>query len=138
MGMRFGEVATLRWADVDLPAGLVRLKDAKAGARSVALNSQAMAFLASAGIHSAYVCGPGNASEPLTKGSYHAFWRRLLEGTGLWDARPHDFRHTVATLGAMAGGTAFTLRDLLEHRTQKWEPVLREKMRKVRTLKPRT
>jgi integrase len=116
-GMRFGEVATLRWADIDLQAGLVRLKDAKAGARSVALNSQAVAFLASAGRHGPYVCGPGAASEPVTKGSYHAFWRRLLEGTGLRDARPHDFRHTVATLGAMAGGTAFTLRDLLGHKT---------------------
>jgi integrase len=116
-GMRFGEVATLRWTDVDLQAGLVRLKDAKAGARSVALNSQAVAFLANAARHGPYVCGPGDANEPLTKGSYHAFWRRLLEGTGLRDARPHDFRHTVATLGAMAGGTAFTLRDLLGHKT---------------------
>jgi integrase len=116
-GMRFGEVATLRWTDVDLQAGLVRLKDAKAGARSVALNTHAVAFLANATKHGPYVCGPGDASEPLTKGSYHAFWRRLLECTGLRDARPHDFRHTVATLGAMAGGTAFTLRDLLGHKT---------------------
>ena len=37
--------------------------------------------------------------------------------TGLTNARPHDARHTVATLGAMAGSTAFALRDLLGHKT---------------------
>ena len=43
--------------------------------------------------------------------------RVLTKGAGLSNARPHDCRHTVATLGAMAGGTAFTLRDLLGHKT---------------------
>jgi integrase len=53
----------------------------------------------------------------MTRFDYHAFWRRLMAATGLVNARPHDCRHTVATLGAMAGGTAFTLRDLLGHKT---------------------
>src|SRR6478672_8967674 len=45
-GMRLGEVATLRWGDVDWSAKVVRLQDAKGGARTVPLNSQAVAFLA--------------------------------------------------------------------------------------------
>jgi integrase len=53
----------------------------------------------------------------MTRFNYHAFWRRMVVATGLVNARPHDCRHTVATLGAMAGGTAFTLRDLLGHKT---------------------
>ena len=53
----------------------------------------------------------------MTRFHYHAFWRRLTKATGLANARPHDCRHTVATLGAMVGGTAFTLRDLLGHKT---------------------
>jgi integrase len=117
-GMRFGEVAALRWTDIDLGSGVIRLQDAKGGARVVALNSQAVAFLVNSHLTTGcYVCGPGIGESAPTKGSYHAFWRRLLKGAGLTNARPHDARHTVATMGAMAGGTAFTLRDLLGHKT---------------------
>jgi integrase len=66
---------------------------------------------------SAGIACPGAGEVSLTKGSYRAFWRRLLKETGLTNARPHDARHTVATLGAMAGGTAFALRDSLGHKT---------------------
>jgi integrase len=116
-GMRLGEVAALRWSDVDLSANVIRLRDAKAGARTVPLNSQAVAFLANTGKRATYVCGLGIDREVMTRFDYHAFWRRLIRATGLVNARPHDCRHTVATLGAMVGGTAFTLRDLLGHKT---------------------
>jgi integrase len=116
-GMRLGEVAALRWSDVDLSANVIRLRDGKAGARTVPLNSQAVAFLANTGKRGTYVCGLGIDREVMTRFDYHAFWRRLIRATGLVNARPHDCRHTVATLGAMAGGTAFILRDLLGHKT---------------------
>jgi integrase len=116
-GMRLGEVATLRWSDVDLSANVIRLRDAKTGSRTVPLNSQAVAFLANAGDPSTYVCGLDSDQRVMTRFDYHAVWRRLVKDAGLTNARPHDCRHTVATLGAMAGGTAFTLRDLLGHKT---------------------
>lgn len=116
-GMRLGEVLNLSWASVDLNRNLVRLSDAKAGARSVALNAEAVAYLAEEKNRGVYVVGPNGGTLPLTKGSYHAFWRRLLKATDLKNARPHDFRHTVATLGAMQGANAFVLRDLLGHKT---------------------
>jgi integrase len=116
-GMRFGEVARAQWSDVDLAANLIRLQDAKSGARTVPLNSQAVAFLANVRQRGTYVCGLDEGRRVMTRFDYHAFWRRLLMATGLVNARPHDCRHTVATLGAMAGGTAFTLRDLLGHKT---------------------
>jgi len=116
-GMRLGEVATAHWSDVDLSANLIRLRDAKSGARTVPLNSQAVAFLANAQRRGTYVCGLNGGNNVMTRFDYHAFWRRLTKGIGLANARPHDCRHTVATLGAMAGGTAFTLRDLLGHKT---------------------
>jgi integrase len=116
-GMRLGEVATLRWADVDLSANLVRLQDAKAGARTVPLNSQAVAFLANVRPRGTYVCGLNRGRRSMTRFDFHAFWRRLTKAIGLANARPHDCRHTVATWGAMAGGTAFSLRDLLGHKT---------------------
>jgi integrase len=116
-GMRLGEVARARWSDVDLAANLVPLQDAKSGARTVPLNSQAVAFLANVRQRGTYVCGLEGGNHVMTRFDYHAFWRRLVAATGLVDARPHDCRHTVATAGAMAGGTAFTLRDLLGHKT---------------------
>ena len=45
--MRLGEVLGLRWDDVDLACGAIRLSDAKTGARTVPLGAPAMAFLAS-------------------------------------------------------------------------------------------
>ena len=116
-GMRLGEVTSAHWSDVDLSANLIRLRDAKSGARTVPLNSQAVAFLANAQRRGRYVCGLNAGNDVMTRFVYHAFWRRLMTATGLANARPHDCRHTVATLGAMAGGTAFTLRDLLGHKT---------------------
>src|SRR5262245_21257553 len=116
-GMRLGEVTTAQWSDVDLAANLIRLQDAKSGARSVPLNSQAVAFLANVKQRGTYVCGLDEGNRLMNRFDYHAFWRRLMAANGLANARPHDCRHTVATLGAMAGGTAFTLRDLLGHKT---------------------
>jgi integrase len=116
-GMRLGEVASLRWTDVDLPGRLIRLRDAKAGPRAVPLNSHAVAFLANLGKRGHYVCGLAGGDKLMTRFDYHAFWQRLAKATALKNARPHDCRHTVATFGAMAGGTAFTLRDLLGHKT---------------------
>jgi integrase len=116
-GMRLGEVSAVRWSDVDLAANLVRLQDAKSGPRTVPLNSQAVAFLANVRVRGTYVCGLDAGKRVMKRFEYHAFWRRLVAATQLVNARPHDCRHTVATLGAMAGGTAFTLRDLLGHKT---------------------
>jgi integrase len=116
-GMRLGEVAAAQWSDVDLAANMMRLQDAKSGARTVPLNSQAVAFLANVRQRGTYVCGLEGKNRVMTRFHYHAFWRRLVVATGLVNARPHDCRHTVATMGAMAGGTAFTLRDLLGHKT---------------------
>jgi integrase len=116
-GMRLGEVMSLRWLDVDLPQNIIRLRDSKSGARSVALNPEIVAYLAESKNRGEFVVGTKGGAAALTKGSYHAFWRRLVSNTGLTDARPHDFRHTVATLGAMGGANAFVLRDLLGHKT---------------------
>src|SRR5439155_22719768 len=45
-GMRLGEVLTLEWSALDIPSGVIRLAEPKAGARVVALGAQALALLA--------------------------------------------------------------------------------------------
>src|SRR5262249_32152148 len=116
-GMRLGEVATAYWSDVDLSANLIRLRDAKSGARTVPLNSQSVAFLANVHQRGTYVCGLNAGNDVMTRFHYHAFWGRLTKATGLANARPHDCRHTVATRGGRAGGTAFPRRDFVGHKT---------------------
>ena len=99
-GMRLGEVLTLRWTDVDLGAGVVRLADAKAGARTVPLNGAAIVLFAQAQQWSGIVCAGPAACKPFDRFAYYHFWRRLLARTSIKGARPHDFRHTAGTYAA--------------------------------------
>ena len=115
-GMRLGEVLGLRWEDVDLANGAIRLPDAKAGARSVPLGAPAMAFLAGLDRAGDYVA-QGFEGRPLSTNYVEKAWRRLREKAGVFDARLHDFRHTTGTYAAQAGLNAFMVRDLLGHKT---------------------
>jgi integrase len=118
-GMRLGEVLGLRWEHVDLRAGLIRLSDAKAGARTVPLGASAVAFLTSIRA-SETLTGPiarNFDGSPLHRSRYRKFWNSLRLGTGILDLRPHDFRHGAATFGAQSGANAFLLRDFMGHST---------------------
>ena len=116
-GMRLNEVRTLEWSAVDTEAGVIRLADAKAGARIVPLGAEARALLASRSGEGPYVVPDWAADAPLPVRKFRTFWRHLREGTGLRDIRPHDLRHTVGTFAAQAGANAFLVRDLLGHKT---------------------
>jgi integrase len=54
-GMRLGEVLTLEWSAVDIEGGVIRLADAKAGARIVVLGAPARALLAALEVHARFV-----------------------------------------------------------------------------------
>jgi integrase len=115
-GMRLGEALALQWADVDLPARTIRLRDAKAGARTVHLGAAAVMILDAAADKTGYVVrGPDGGPLPDTR-AQHA-WARLRERAGIPDGRLHDLRHSVGTFAALAGANAFVVRDLLGHRT---------------------
>jgi len=116
-GMRLGEVLALQWSSVDLDNGLIRLADAKAGARTVALGAPARALLATAKSRGQYVVAAGDAATHLQRSAFRTGWRYLRAGTGLTDLRPHDLRHTAGTFAAQAGANAFLVRDLLGHKT---------------------
>jgi integrase len=55
--------------------------------------------------------------KPLSINSAQKAWQRLRERAGIPDGRLHDLRHTAGTFAALAGGSAFVVRDLLGHRT---------------------
>jgi integrase len=56
-------------------------------------------------------------AKPLSINSAEKAWQRLRERAGIADGRLHDLRHTAGTFAALAGGSAFVVRDLLGHRT---------------------
>jgi integrase len=116
-GMRLGEALSLKWEYVDLAEGFIRLPDAKAGARTVPLGSAARAILDNAQERGVYVIPRRDEDEPLSASAAGKAWVRLRNKAGIPDARLHDWRHTAGTLAALGGANAFSIRDLLGHKT---------------------
>ncbi len=114
-GCRSGEILSLRWEDVDLDRGELRLSDSKTGARIVHLGDPAIEVLR--GIRrredSPWVI-PG-----LKRGAHLAFlhgpWRLILERAGIGNLRIHDLRHSFASGGLLVGEGLPMIGKLLGH-----------------------
>jgi len=116
-GMRLGEALALRWSDVDLAGRALRLRDAKAGARTVHLGATAVAILDAVELKSGYVAHGADADRPLSHTTMEKAWRQLRKRTEIDGGRPHNLRHSVGTFAALSGANAFAVRDLLGHKT---------------------
>jgi len=114
-GCRLGEVQTLRWENVDLEAGELRLPDSKTGARMVPLSR------AAAGVLTALPRDPDNpwviaGRKPgahLTDLQHP--WRRIRARAGLGDVRIHDLRHSFASRALALGESLPMIGKLLGH-----------------------
>ncbi len=114
-GCRSGEILSLRWEDVDLDRGELRLPDSKTGARIVHLGDPAIEVLR--GIQRRedrpWVI-PG-----LKRGAHLAFlhgpWRLILERAGIKNLRIHDLRHSFASGGLLVGEGLPMIGKLLGH-----------------------
>ena len=96
-GSRKSEILTLRWEEVDLDAGEIRLADTKTGARTVQLSPSAVRILEAL---------PRRAGSPWVlpgrkPGSHlrsiDGLWRTVRARAGLDDVRIHDLRHSFAS-----------------------------------------
>jgi integrase len=116
-GMRLGEALELLWSDIDLPGRAIRLRDAKSGARTVHLGAAAVSVLNSVEDKSGYIIRGLDPAKPLSVNSAEKAWSRLRHRAGITNGRLHDLRHTAGTFAALAGGSAFVVRDLLGHKT---------------------
>jgi integrase len=116
-GCRLGEVLGSRWEDVDLVAGVFRLRDAKAGARTVPLGAPALALLTELPRPGPFVVRGVASDGPLKSSTLEDAWKKIRKHAKIPDARLHDLRHTVGTYGGQAGLNAFMVRDLLGHKT---------------------
>ena len=115
-GCRRNEILTLRWEDVDFKAGELRLRDAKTGARSVAISPAALRVLE--GLprlpdNPWVIAGakPGARLSNLNNG-----WLVIRARADLKDVRIHDLRHSFASRALALGESLPMIGKLLGHR----------------------
>ena len=96
-GCRRNEILTLRWENVDLEEGELRLRDAKTGARWVALSPAATRVLAALPRlpSNPWVITGSRAGRRLA--NLNAQWVVVRRRAGLEDVRIHDLRHSFAS-----------------------------------------
>ena len=115
-GCRKEEILALKWDDVDLEAGELRLTDAKTGARTVSLAPEAVQVLE--GIPRAaavpWVIGGKRSGTRMRK--LDDAWLRLRARAELEDVRIHDLRHSYASRALALGESLPMIGRLLGHR----------------------
>ena len=115
-GCRKEEILALKWEDVDLAAGELKLADGKTGARTVSLAPEAVRVLEGiprvAGVPWV-IAGkrPGTGMRKLDDA-----WLRLRGRAGLEDVRIHDLRHSYASRALALGESLPMIGRLLGHR----------------------
>ena len=114
-GCRRNEILTLKWEDVDLEAGELRLRDSKTGPRDVPLPAAAVSVLA------ALPRVPGNpwviagAKPGGHVSNLNDHWLRIRARAGLEDVRIHDLRHSFASRALALGESLPAIGRLLGH-----------------------
>lgn len=118
-GMRKGEILALRWRDVDLVKGTLRVEDSKNGEkRSLPLTGRALEALKALSsvrrIDTDLIFSRKDGKAPL---EFKRQWEGAIKETKLKDFRFHDLRHTAATYLLESGATLPELSALLGHKT---------------------
>ena len=115
-GCRRNEILTLQWSDVDLEGGELRLRDAKTGARWVALSPAAKQVLAAIPRHpgNPWVIAGRGASGRLA--NLNKPWIAVRKRAGVEDVRIHDLRHSFASRALALGESLPMIGKLLGHR----------------------
>jgi len=125
-GLRFGEIASLKWGDIDLVHGFITLRDTKSGNdRTVTMTSEVSGlFEGGSGGHSALVfpCRTGKPQRMLSR-----TFARTVDELGFNDGVEandrkqrltfHSCRHTCASWLVMAGVPLYTVQKILGHST---------------------
>ena len=115
-GCRRNEILTLRWEDVDLEAGELGLRDAKTGARWVALSPAATRVLAALPRRpdNPWVITGSRARGRLA--NLNTQWVVVRRRAVLEDVRIHDLRHSFASRALALGEGLTMIGKLLGHR----------------------
>lgn len=115
-GMKHGEMFPLRWIDVDLERGFLRLRETttkSSKARTVPLIEPARSELTS--LQKADECKPLSPVFPISKERASDLLRELLDSLGLKGVGLHTLRHSFASRGARVGIPPFYMKEILGH-----------------------
>jgi integrase len=118
-GMRRGELANLRWQDVDFHTRTLVVQQSKSGeGRRVPMNRVVVATLRALRRERQAFSG---LVFPSPEGRFlHNFgraWAKAVKTAGITDLRFHDLRHTAASHLVMAGVDLYTVKEILGHKT---------------------
>lgn len=141
LGLRKGEIAELKWSDIDLENGIVHITRSRvgcedgvivkstksdAGIRDIPLNQTTLAIFKNeyarylentrkiGFVDSGYIIHQDNG-EPFVPSSIPQKWKRFCEQHKLRKIRFHDLRHTCATILIASGVDVKTVQTWLGH-----------------------
>lgn len=114
-GRRKSELLNLRWSDLDLDIGIMKLRDSKVGPRTFVLNDVAIETLRSIPRLEGqiYVIAGRKTDAPAV--GVQKWWERVRSRAELSDVTIHTFRHAHASLGASLGQSLHQIGELLGH-----------------------
>ena len=114
-GARKGEIASLRWSEVDLERGYIRLGDSKTGAKVFPIGAPAVAVLTSVprldGTAFVFPAASGGRSFQ----GVDKVWRKVRLVAGFPRLRIHDLRHSYASVGLSRGDALAVIGAILGH-----------------------
>ena len=141
-GLRRGEAFNLRWSEVDLDRGLLRLADSKTGQKVTVLNSAAREVLErQERLPLNDLVFPSKRKGRGHRRPLHDLknaWGEVRTLAGLEDMRIHDLRHNYASFGVSGGVALPVVGRLLGHRhastTQRYADVFDDPARNAAEL----
>lgn len=100
-GARLREILNLRWTEVDLDRGVLRLPDSKTGKKNVYLPTAAVDIIKGLTKLGAYVIAGESAGTKHEKprADLKRPWAAICKRAGVSGVRIHDLRHTFASTG---------------------------------------
>ncbi|MAV16027.1 MAG: hypothetical protein CMG08_04345 [Candidatus Marinimicrobia bacterium] len=113
-GCRKNEIVMLRWDELQLDEGVLRLKNSKTGRKDVILSKDVINILRTApNNHSKYVFPGKDGIKPIQ--GLQKIWERVRKTADLYDVRIHDLRHTFASVAVSNGVPLYEVGRLLGH-----------------------
>lgn len=114
-GARKSEIAGLRWSEVDIERGYLRLGDSKTGAKVIPIGAPACEVLASvAAIQGSPFVFPASSGEGRFQG-VERVWQKVRAAAGFPALRLHDLRHSFASVGLARGDALSIIGAILGH-----------------------
>lgn len=114
-GARKNEIACLRWSELDLDRGLLRLRDSKTGPKVIPLGVAAVELFAGLKPNGGKYLFPDRRRPDQPTANLDWAWVGIRRKAGLDDVRIHDLRHSFASAGLASGEGLPLIGKLLGH-----------------------